>query len=144
MNGMIIGYNFTKIEANRIREVSGKVDISSSVKIVSVEEKEIEVLNKQKVLEIGFEFAVEYRENFGKIEMSGKLLYEGKNMKDVLKLWKKEKKLPESVDLEVKNFLFKRCLTLAIILADEIRFPSPLPFPVVVPAKKGESERYIG
>ena len=141
---MIIGYNFTKIEAERKKDVSGKVDISSSVKINSVEEKEIEVLNKQKVLEIGFEFTVEYKEDFGKIHMSGFLLYDGKNAKDAVKMWKKDKKLPESIDLEVKNFLFKKCLTLAIILADEIRFPSPLPFPMVVPAKKEENKSYIG
>jgi len=141
---MIIGYNFTKIEASRVKEISGKVDISSSVKIVSVEEREIEILNKRKVLEIGFEFLVEYKEGFGKIEMHGNLLYDGKEIKDAAKMWKKDKKLPESVDIEVKNFLFKKCLTLAIFLADEIRFPSPLPFPMVVAARKEESKSYIG
>jgi hypothetical protein len=141
---MIIGYNFTKIEAERSKEISGKVDISSSVKITSVEEKEIEVLNKQKVLEIGFEFTVEYKEGFGKIHMVGTLLYDGKEAKDAPKMWKKDKKIPESIDLEVKNFLFKKCLTLAILLADEIRFPSPIPFPMVVPAKKEENKSYIG
>jgi len=141
---MIIGYNFTKIEAERKKDISGKVDISSTVKINSVEEKEIEILNKQKVLEIGFEFIVEYREDFGKIHMTGFLLYDGKDIKDAVKMWKRDKKVPESIDLEVKNFLFKKCLTLAIILADEIRFPSPLPFPMVVPAKKEESKSYIG
>jgi hypothetical protein len=141
---MIIGYNFSKIEASKAKEISGNVDISSSVRIISVEEKEIEVLNKQKVLEIGFEFTVEYKNGFGKIEMNGTLLHDSKETKDAIKMWKKEKKLPEGIDLEVKNFLFKKCLTLAIILADEIRFPSPLPFPVVVPAKKEESKGYIG
>ena len=141
---MIIGYNFTKIEASRFKEISGKVDISSSVKIVSVEEREVEILNKQKVLDVGFEFLVEYKEGFGKIEMHGNLLYDGKDVKDAIKMWKKDKRLPESIDLEVKNFLFKKCLTLAILLADEIRFPSPLPFPMLVPAKKEESKSYIG
>ena len=141
---MIIGYTFNKIEVSRVKDISGKVDISSSVKIVSVEEKEIEILEKRKILEIGFDFLVEYKEGFGKIEMSGNLLYDGKEIKDVAKMWKKVMKLPESVDLEVKNFLFKKCLTLAILLADEIRFPSPLPFPMVVSTKKEESKRYIG
>ncbi|MCC5994505.1 MAG: hypothetical protein LM587_02860 [Candidatus Aenigmarchaeota archaeon] len=141
---MILGYNFTRIEAMRNKEISGNLNISSSVKITSVEEKEIEFLNKQKVLEIGFEFLVEYKEGFGKIEMHGSLLYDGKDIKDASKMWKKDKKLPESIDLEVKNFLFKKCLTLAILLADEIRFPSPLPFPMIVPARKEESKSYIG
>jgi len=141
---MIIGYNFTKIEAERKKDISGKVDISSTVKITSVEEKEIEVLNKQKVLEIGFEFIVEYKKDFGKVHMIGFLLYDGRDAKDAVKMWKRDKKVPESIDLEVKNFLFKKCLTLAIILADEIRFPSPLPFPMVVPAKKEENKSYIG
>jgi hypothetical protein len=141
---MILGYNFARIEATRNKEISGNLNISSSVKITSVEEKEIEFLNKQKVLEIGFEFLVEYKEGFGKIEMHGSLLYDGKDIKDASKMWKKDKKLPESIDLEVKNFLFKKCLTLAILLADEIRFPSPLPFPMIVPARKEESKGYIG
>jgi hypothetical protein len=141
---MILGYNFARIEATRNKEISGNLNISSSVKITSVEEKEIEFLNKQKVLEIGFEFLVEYKEGFGKIEMHGSLLYDGKDIKDASKMWKKDKKLPESIDLEVKNFLFKKCLTLAILLADEIRFPSPLPFPMIVPSRKEESKSYIG
>jgi hypothetical protein len=140
---MIIGYNFDKIEANKVKEISGKLDITSSVKIISVEEKEIEILNKKRVLEVEFEFLVEYKEDFGSIRMFGKLLYDGKNIKDGLKMWKKDQRLPEDIDIEIKNFLFKKCLTLAIILADELRLPSPLPFPIVVPTKK-EDKNYIG
>jgi hypothetical protein len=140
---MIIGYNFDKIEANKVKEISGKLDITSSVKIISVEEKEIEILNKKRVLEVEFEFLVEYKKDFGSIRMFGKLLYDGKNIKDGLKMWKKDQRLPEDIDIEIKNFLFKKCLTLAIILADELRLPSPLPFPIVVPTKK-EDKNYIG
>jgi hypothetical protein len=140
---MIIGYNFDKIEANKVKEISGKLDITSSVKIISVEEKEIEILNKKRVLEVEFEFLVEYKEDFGSIRMFGKLLYDGKNIKEGLKMWKKDQRLPEDIDIEIKNFLFKKCLTLAIILADELRLPSPLPFPIVVPTKK-EDKNYIG
>jgi hypothetical protein len=140
---MIIGYNFDKIEANKVKEISGKLDITSSAKIISVEEKEIEILNKKRVLEVEFEFLVEYKEGFGSIRMFGKLLYDGKNIKDGLKMWKKDQRLPEEIDIEIKNFLFKKCLTLAIILADELRLPSPLPFPIVVPTKK-EDKNYIG
>jgi hypothetical protein len=140
---MIIGYNFDKIEASRVKEISGKLDITSSVKIISVEEKEIEILNKKRVLEVEFEFLVEYKEEFGSIRMLGKLLYDGKNIKEGLKMWKKDQRLPEEIDIEVKNFLFKKCLTLAIILADELRLPSPLPFPIVVTTKK-EDKNYIG
>ncbi|MDT7858896.1 MAG: hypothetical protein RQ930_02525 [Candidatus Aenigmarchaeota archaeon] len=140
---MIIGYNFDKIEANKVKEISGKLDITSSAKIISVEEKEIEILNKKRVLEVEFEFLVEYKEGFGNIRMFGKLLYDGKNIKDGLKMWKKDQRLPEDIDIEIKNFLFKKCLTLAIILADELRLPSPLPFPIVVPTKK-EDKNYIG
>ncbi|MGC9059174.1 MAG: hypothetical protein ACP5H3_02095, partial [Candidatus Aenigmatarchaeota archaeon] len=96
---------------------------------------------KRKVLEIGFEFLVEYKENFGSILMKGKVLYDSKDMKEILKNWKKDQNLPQEVDMEVKNFLFKKCLTLAILIADELRLPSPLPFPMVVPKKE---ERYIG
>ncbi|MGC9200536.1 MAG: hypothetical protein ACP5F8_01040 [Candidatus Aenigmatarchaeota archaeon] len=138
---MIIGYTFDSIEAKREKELQGRVDISSTQKIVSVEEKEVVIGEKRKVLEIGFEFLVEYKENFGSILMKGKVLYDSKDMKEILKNWKKDQNLPQEVDMEVKNFLFKKCLTLAILIADELRLPSPLPFPMVVPKKE---ERYIG
>jgi len=138
---MIIGYTFESIEAKRA-EISGRVDVSSSVKIEFAREKEIEIGEKKKVVEIGFKFDVEYKPTDAKISFSGTLLYTNKNNKEIVKSWEKEKKLPEDVDIEVKNFLFKKCLSLALTISEEIRMPSPLPFPMIV--KKKEESGYIG
>lgn len=139
---MIIGYTFEKIEAER-GKIEGKVDINSTVKIEAVEEKEIDIGEKRKVLDIKFKFEIEYKPTNGKIYLNGSVLYSGKNNKELIKSWEKEKKLPQDVDIEVKNFLFKKCLTLALLISEELRMPSPLPFPMIV-KKKEESKNYIG
>ncbi|MEM0333057.1 MAG: hypothetical protein QXX30_01160 [Candidatus Aenigmatarchaeota archaeon] len=60
----------------------------------------------------------------------------------MVKEWEKNKKLPEEIDIEVKNFLLKKCLSFALTISEEIRMPTPIPFPVIV--KKKEENSYIG
>ncbi|MEM5815248.1 MAG: hypothetical protein QXD89_02045 [Candidatus Aenigmatarchaeota archaeon] len=139
---MILGYTIKKIEAIK-DEISGKVDISSTVKIENVEEKEIEIGEKRKVLEVSFSFEITYKPSNGKIYLEGSLLFHKGINKEILKTWEKNKKLPEEVDIEIKNFLLKKCLTLALLISEELRMPSPLPFPMII-KKKNEAKNYIG
>ncbi|MEM0243536.1 MAG: hypothetical protein QXT34_03800 [Candidatus Aenigmatarchaeota archaeon] len=138
---MILGYTFEEIEGKRA-EISGKVDINSTIDIKDVKEIEIEIGEKKKVVEISFEFKVEYKPSDGKITFKGNILYYSKNNKEVIKEWEKNRRLPEDIDIEVKNFLLKKCLTFALSIAEEIRMPSPIPFPMIV--KKKEDKSYIG
>ena len=69
-------------------------------------------------------------------------MYSSNNNKEIVKNWEKHKRLPEDVDIKVKNFLLRKCLTFSIIISEEIRMPSPLPFPVIV--KRQEEKSYIG
>ncbi|MEM5875209.1 MAG: hypothetical protein QXW01_00765 [Candidatus Aenigmatarchaeota archaeon] len=138
---MILGYTFTEIVGKRA-EISSKVDINSTIDILEVKENEIDIGERKKVIEIAFEFKVEYKPSDGKIVLKGNVLYYAKNSKDVVKEWEKNKKLPEEIDIEVKNFLLKKCLSFALTISEEIRMPTPIPFPVIV--KKKEENSYIG
>ncbi len=130
----VFGYNLSSISAERkeVKKIE-KLDVNSAPKIVSVEERTIDVGIKQDTLAIGFEFSTMYSPNIGHIKLKGEVLYVSKDNKKVLKDWKKDKRLPQDVDIEVKNFLFKRCLLLGIDLSDSLQLPLPIVFPTIVP-----------
>ena len=140
----IIGYSIKSVIAERKGNVSQQLNINSTPKITSVDKKEVNLGGKKEVLNIGFEFVTEYKPDVGRIKIVGELFYTGKNDKGVLKEWEKNKKLPIDVDAEVKNFLFRKCLTIGINLSEQLQLPPPLMFPIVVPKKEEESKKYIG
>ena len=59
--------------------------------------------------------------------------------------WKKNKTLPDEVNLQVVNSVLKKCLTKVIMLSDELNLPAPIQFPFASPKKKNsEDSSYIG
>ena len=140
----VIGCAIKSIVAERKKAVTARMDINSTPKVVSVEEKEIELVGKGSSLIVGFEFESSYKPDVGAIKFVGELVYATPDGKTIVKSWKKDAKLPESVDMEVKNFLFKKCLTLGINLSQELELPPPLVFPVLLPRKEEEKPKYIG
>ena len=147
---MIVGFGIKSISAERKAVPKGRVDISSTPKIVSVSQSETGFLKKQIPLNVEFEFITRYEPKVGEIKIVGNVFYVGKMMKDVLKNWNKEKKLIKDVDIEVKNFLFRKCLTIGVNLSENMQLPPPLMFPSVIPQraqKRQEKMRdltYIG
>jgi hypothetical protein len=144
----IIGYQITLMNAGRKNFQLKKIDIGSTPKITNVEEKEIKMAEKQQALAIGFEFLTVYKsegDQVGEIKIVGELLYTEKNLKKILDFWKKKNRLLDQVDIEVKNFLFRKCLTLGIFISENLQLPPPVMFPVLIPRKEKEEEtRYIG
>lgn len=138
---MIIAYRITSITAERKEVQASRIDISSTPKIVSVE-------RKKKDLGIGFEFTIVYNPNMGQIKITGELLYREKSLKEVLDYWKRNGKLSERTDIEVKNFLFRKCLTLGVALSEQLNLPPPVMFPMLAPQKDKLKEEdkttYIG
>ena len=59
--------------------------------------------------------------------------------------WDKNKKLPESVALQVMNAVLRKCISRAIDLSEQIMLPPPLNLPVIRPKKKDQQNiEYIG
>ena len=129
---MIVGFGIKSISAERKNVPKGRVDINSTPKILSITKSKTSFLKKEKPLNIEFEFITKYKPNIGEIRISGNVLYLGKKMKDTLKAWEKREKIPKEVDIEVKNFLFRKCLTICLNLSENMQLPPPLIFPRVV------------
>lgn len=139
----IVGYNISSIVAERRALPAKKININSTPRITSVEDR-IVPITKRDTLAIGFEFLTTYSPNIGQIKINGELLYVGKDMKDILTFWKNKRSLPKEVDIVVKNFLFRKCLTLGVNLSEQLQLPPPLMFPMLAPKKDEERTSYIG
>jgi hypothetical protein len=140
---MIVGFSIKTISAERKEVPRGRIDINSTPKVISVSDSKVDFVSKQKPLNLEFEFVTKYEPDVGEIKILGNVFYVGKDMKDTLKTWKKEKRLSKGVDIEVKNFLFRKCLTIGMNLSENMQLPPPLIFPRIVPKQK-EELTYIG
>lgn len=139
----VIGFSINSVTADRKKQVIDRMDINSVARIKSVEEKEIELAGKQSSLQISFDFETIYTPDIATFKFAGEVIFSAKNVKDILKMWKKDGKLPDTIDIDVRNFLFKKCLTMGINLAEELQLPPPIVFPMIAP--RGEDQtKYIG
>ena len=135
----IIGFNFTKIDAERKESLKGKININNNVTIINVEEKKLSLATeKQKVLSFTFEFTVKYDPNIGSITFNGDVLFmeDANKVKEILDGWKKNKKLPKEITTSVLNTVLSKCNIQALIVSEQINLPPPLPLPKVQVGQK--------
>ena len=70
------------------------------------------------------------------------MLYRSDDCKSILSKWKKEKKLDDDVAVEILNAVFRKCLSEGVDIANELRLPPPVSFPVV--KAKEDAQGYVG
>ncbi len=135
----IVGFNFTKLEAEKKELVKGKININNNVSIKNVEEKKLSLANdKQKVLSFTFEFTAKYDPDIGSIKFVGDVLFmeESKKTKEILDGWNKDKKLPKDIMPHILNTVLNKCNIQALILSEQVNLPPPIPMPKLKPAEK--------
>ncbi len=133
INMPVIGINLRKIEASidEKKPLNVNINVNSSPKIENVERSSVDLLKD--ILAVDFTFTSKYEPDIAEMLMEGQVLYQTDKAKEVLNLWKKEKKLEDGVALDVLNAIFRKCLTRAVDLSAELRLPPPVQFPVVKP-----------
>lgn len=131
----IVGVNFTKISVEKNELAKGKININNNVSIKDVKEKDL-IPGKnidQKGLDFVFEFVSKYQPNLGEIKLNGSVLFVGskKTVDDVMKSWKKDKKIPKEAMTAVLNTALTKCNIQALILSQQVNLPPPIPLPKV-------------
>lgn len=130
----IVGFSFTKISAERKEIPRGKLGIKNNVSVKDVAKTELFLGSmKQNGLKIIFEFKSVYEPKIGEIVLEGEILdmEDEKIVEDVLKGWKKNKKLPDGLMNMVVNSLLNKCNIQALIMSKELNMPPPIPLPRV-------------
>jgi len=130
----IIGFNFTKISIERLKETilkSRELKINTEMDIPELKELKSDILKTEEdIIAIKFTYAINYNPDFAKIELEGKILLalKPKLAKDVIKQWKK-KNMPDDVRMFLFNSILKKSSLKAISLEEELNLPLHIPMP---------------
>lgn len=140
----ILGLNLNSINAE-VKEIpKGKeISINSTPRITNVDKKELNIPGFKDVLSVAFDFETRYDPNVGKIKFEGEVLYQTDDVKGIVNKWKKEKRLDDGMTVEILNAVFRKCLSEGVSIANELRLPPPVSFPVVKTKEDAESG-YVG
>jgi hypothetical protein len=134
----IIGMSLNAIQGKKeAKQMNQEIKVNSTPVIVEVKEVDVANVNK-KAISIKFDFMTKYEPDFGQITIKGTLMYLAEKNKPVLDEWDKSKNLPEDVSLEVYNYIFRRCLLKASIIAEDLQLPVPMPMPKISPKPEGK------
>jgi hypothetical protein len=131
---VMVGFNFTKISVERITPPKGKIKISNHVTIKDVSEKDLSLGKTQEQgINFEFEFTSRFNPGIGEISLRGEILYmePPEKITEIIKAWKKDKKLPQTVMTSILNNILVKCNIEALILSQTVNLPPPIPLPKV-------------
>ena len=131
---VMVGFNFTKLHVERMNPPKGKIKISNNVTIKDVAEKDLSLgKTKEQGINFQFEFTSKFNPNIGEIILQGEILYmePPEKIKEIMKSWKKDKKLPQAVMTNILNNVLVKSNVQALILSQTVNLPPPIPLPKV-------------
>ena len=130
-NLKLIGSKFTKLEAERKPDFTGKLSINTNIKINNIENFE-ELKN---TLKISYDFEVNYNE-LGRIIIQGNIFISTnpKIIKELLRSWK-DKKFDTPEQLQITNYIIQKASIKAFELEEELGIPIHIRLPTLSPKK---------
>jgi hypothetical protein len=128
----IIGFNFTKIAAQRISGRTGKINITNNIGVRNIETSKFSGDDKRSAVKISFRYDGVYDPKVAHLQFDGDvvLLLEKKAADDLVVAWK-DGKADTKILTGAMNHVLERCNIQAIILARDMNLPSPVPMPKV-------------
>ncbi|MBU2589189.1 MAG: hypothetical protein KKA65_01415 [Nanoarchaeota archaeon] len=135
----IVGLGFDKLLVDKKRPVQAPLKINSNLVVTSLEKVE----GKNPLLKFNYEFKLNYDPKIAEVIVGGHVLYTDKEkiLDNILKEWKKNKKVDPDLVKQIINVAIIRSNMKAIMLAEQVSLPPHIRFPVV--AGKGKKSDYI-
>jgi hypothetical protein len=131
----VIDVRFTKLEAVRAEKVKASKDqkgvsVESNSKMNEILKKEVPGLGEAVI--VNFEYNTTYTPEIGNIKIEGRCVYSSKNLENEITEEKKKKiKLMPEVFEEIQNVILASASIQALLLAKELKLPSPVQLPRV-------------
>lgn len=146
----IVGIVVKNINAKKIEDFVGPAQISNNANIKNVEEHNLVAIGKPS-LKITFEYKSDYltdkKKLFAEISIGGEIFFADGLGEKVVEGWKKEKKLPEQLNLHVINTILHKCMIRSLSISEELQLPPPIALPFATPNTPKVDEpasKYIG
>lgn len=125
----LVGFNFTKIYAERMKDKSESIKFNTKMNLSSVDSIDSSMLKtKEELVKIIFNYILSYEPEFAKIELSGEaiLALDSKIAKDVIKGFK-NKSISDETQFKILNILLKKVNLKALHIEEELNLPFHLP-----------------
>jgi hypothetical protein len=125
----LIGFNFTKIHAERLNEKAESIKFGTKVNISSIEPIDSNMLKtKEEIVKVNFNYTLSYEPEFAKIEISGHaiLALDSKMAKEVIKGFK-DKGTSDEFRVFILNIILRKVNIKALQLEEELNLPNHLP-----------------
>lgn len=138
----LIGFNFNKINAEKISEINKNLKIDNGVNVSEIREVKSDILkSKEEILGITFEHTITYNPNIAKLSFTGSILLEIESSlaKEVIKKWK-DKEIPEKFKLSLFNIILKKSSLKALQIEEELNLPPHFPLPSLKSIKEENSK----
>ncbi len=140
----IVSLTYSKINAEKTKNIQGKVNVSNNVAIKDVQKASFVMgTAKQESLKFSFEFSSKTEPSVGSILIQGDLIYLANSavVDESLELWKEKKPLPKDIITTVINGILKKCNVEALIISQTMNLPSPIKLPSVSSAEASETSK---
>ena len=131
----LLGFNFTKISAQRYPDFKGKLEVKPKINISSIEKHELNLV-KQDAVKIKFAFGINYKD-LADIDLEGDVILktDASTQKEILESWK-NKKLDVEVQTLILNLIMQKASIKAIELEEEMNLPIHIKIPRLEVSKK--------
>jgi len=136
----VIGFNFDKISAEKLKERPENLKISTNIDVSDIKEVKTDILKtKEELLQAKFSYNVNYEPGHAILELRGTALLalEEKQAKEVLKEWKK-KQMPEGFRMMLFNTILRKSALKSMHLEEELNLPLHIPLPILRSDKEKE------
>jgi hypothetical protein len=130
----VVGLQINKILVEKYAPAKGKISVNNNVAVKDVTKTDLSFGNsKQDALEFTFEFKAAYEPKIANMIFEGTVTYfdTPAAIEDVMKGWKKDKKVAPEIMSGVLNTILARCNVEALLLSREVNLPPPIPMPKV-------------
>ena len=147
----IVSFTYDKMEVARLKQLEVPLKVENNMRVIEIKEEDVTAggEKKEKVLRFLFEFKVDYLPKQAFILLEGNLVYFDvkEALDNIVKGWKKNKKLPPEVMQLVMNNILIRSNVKCLLLGQEIGLPPHIVLPTLQNIPKAEhqkAEEYIG
>jgi len=130
----VVGFNFTKINAEKTNPIKGKININNKATIKDVVQADLALgKDKQQGVKFVFNYSSVYEPKIGIVELEGDLLYlsDEKEVKVIIDSWKKDKKVPQNVMGSVLNAVLTKCNIQSLVVSKDVNLPPSVQLPKV-------------
>ena len=127
----LVGFNFKKVSAEKLKDGVREVKINTKIDISSIDSLKSDLIKiKDEPIKVDFVYSVTYEPDFAKIELAGSMVLsvEPKLAREILKGWK-DKEINEDFRVFIFNVILRKSIIKALTLEDELNLPTHISLP---------------